>query len=83
MGPRWQREGEGKRRALLVLAVGVLKSLLGRCNVAGAWGLGRREREATGLREGGAGRADFWVWAGFGFPISLVFLSFLFQTHSN
>ena len=29
------------------------------------------------------GWADFWVWAGFGFPISLVFLSFLFQTHSN
>ena len=30
-----------------------------------------------------AGWAGFRGWAGFGFPISLVFLSFLFQTHSN
>ena len=41
-----------------------------------------RGKEGEGLGQL-AGWADFWVWAGFGFPISLVFLSFLFQTHSN
>jgi hypothetical protein len=41
-----------------------------------------RGEEGVGLGQL-VGWADFWVWAGFGFPISLVFLSFLFQTYSN
>ena len=57
----------------------------GFCVGAGPSGreMGRaRGEEGEGLGQL-AGWADFWVWAGFGFPISLVFLSFLFQTHSN
>ena len=63
---------------------GPVAALLGRAR-------GERAGEGAGLArwlgrgegKGALGWADFWVWAGFGFPISLVFLSFLFQTHSN
>ena len=66
-------------------AAGAGEASAGFC--VGAGPSGREMGQARGEEGEGLGPltrwADLWVWAGFGFPISLVFLSFLFQTHSN
>ena len=80
----WARRGGGDARPHC-WAAGTGEGSASFC--VGAGPSGREMGQARGEEGEGlgqlAGWADFWVWAGFGFPISLVFLSFLFQTHSN
>ena len=79
----WAERAEGESWAV---ALGPVRERVGRAGRGkeggGRLGCWRWTGTSAGKRRG-AGWAGFRGWAGFGFPISLVFLSFLFQTHSN